>query len=184
LIWLFSFHLTLFHFISLASPIPEALHRDPPLPVSLESFCVRVRRSLLKLEFSFPTAATDLIGVYGWHNSATPIATTSSQVWFLELTVFPQGLGFRYHQSDWDCSNQTINRQLPVKCNHFIYDLFAQLSRSRDSVVGMATSYGLDDRVVGVRVPVGWIMFSSPRRPDLIWRPPYLLSNGYRGLFP
>jgi hypothetical protein len=26
---------------------------------------------------------------------------------------------------------------------------------SRDSSVGIATSYGLDDRVVGVRVPVG-----------------------------
>jgi hypothetical protein len=26
---------------------------------------------------------------------------------------------------------------------------------SRDSVVGIATSYGLDDRGVGVRVPVG-----------------------------
>jgi hypothetical protein len=27
--------------------------------------------------------------------------------------------------------------------------------RSRDSVVGIAASYGLDDRGVGVRVPVG-----------------------------
>jgi hypothetical protein len=48
--------------------------------------------------------------------------------------------------------------------------------RSRDSVVGIATGYGLDDRGVGVRVLVGSRIFSSPRRPDL-------LSNGYRGLF-
>jgi hypothetical protein len=27
--------------------------------------------------------------------------------------------------------------------------------QSRDSVVGIATAYGLDDREVGVRVPVG-----------------------------
>jgi hypothetical protein len=33
------------------------------------------------------------------------------------------------------------------------------LIRSRDSVVGIATSYGLDDREVGV-------IFSSPNRPD------------------
>jgi hypothetical protein len=37
---------------------------------------------------------------------------------------------------------------------------------SRDSVVVIATSYVLDDRGVGVRVPVGTNIFSSPRRPD------------------
>jgi hypothetical protein len=37
---------------------------------------------------------------------------------------------------------------------------------SRDSVVGIATSYGLDDRGVGVRVPVGSRIFSFPDRPD------------------
>jgi hypothetical protein len=42
-------------------------------------------------------------------------------------------------------------------------------TRSRDSVVGIATGYGLDDRVVGVRVPVGSRIFSSPRRPDQLW---------------
>jgi hypothetical protein len=33
-------------------------------------------------------------------------------------------------------------------------------------VVDIATSYGLDDRGVGVRVPVGSRIFSSPNRPD------------------
>jgi hypothetical protein len=37
---------------------------------------------------------------------------------------------------------------------------------SRDSVVGIATAYGLDDRGVGVRVSVGSGIFSSPQRPD------------------
>jgi hypothetical protein len=55
--------------------------------------------------------------------------------------------------------------------------------RSRDSEVGIATGYGLDDRGVGVRVPVGARIFSSPRRPDRLWGPSNLLSNGYRGLF-
>jgi hypothetical protein len=37
---------------------------------------------------------------------------------------------------------------------------------SRDSVVGITTGYGLDDRGVGVLVPVGSKIFSFARRPD------------------
>jgi hypothetical protein len=44
---------------------------------------------------------------------------------------------------------------------------------SRDSTVNIATNYGLDDRGVGDRVPVG------SQRPDRLWVPPSLLSNGY-----
>jgi hypothetical protein len=57
-------------------------------------------------------------------------------------------------------------------------------NRSRDNVVGIATNYKLDDRGVGVRIPVGSIIFSSPHRPDRLWGSPNLLSNGYRGLIP
>jgi hypothetical protein len=54
---------------------------------------------------------------------------------------------------------------------------------SRGSVVGIATAYGMNDRGVGVRAPVGSRIFSSPRRTDRLLGPPKLLSNGYRGLF-
>jgi hypothetical protein len=57
-------------------------------------------------------------------------------------------------------------------------------TRGRDSVAGIETGYGLDDRGVGVRVPIGSRIFSSPRRPDRLWGPPNFLSNGYRVLFP
>jgi hypothetical protein len=53
----------------------------------------------------------------------------------------------------------------------------------QDSVVGIATRYGLDTGV-GVRVPVGARIFTSPCRPDRLLGPPNLVSNGYRGLFP
>jgi hypothetical protein len=43
-----------------------------------------------------------------------------------------------------------------------------------DSAVGVATGYGLDDRGVGVPVPVGSRIFSSPHRPDGIWSKPSL----------
>jgi hypothetical protein len=41
--------------------------------------------------------------------------------------------------------------------------------RSRDSAVGIATAYGLDDRGVGVRIPVRSRNFCSLRRQDRLW---------------
>jgi hypothetical protein len=54
---------------------------------------------------------------------------------------------------------------------------------SRDSIVDIATAYGLEDRGgVGFRVLVGSRIVISPYRSDRIWGPPNLLSNDYRGL--
>jgi hypothetical protein len=55
--------------------------------------------------------------------------------------------------------------------------------RGRDRVVGIASSYVLDEEGVGVRVLVGSRIFSSPCRPDRLWGSPNLLYNGYRGFF-
>jgi hypothetical protein len=54
---------------------------------------------------------------------------------------------------------------------------------NRDSSVGIATGYWLDDWGVGVRVPVESRIFTSPCRPDRLWGSPNLLFNEYRGLF-
>jgi hypothetical protein len=55
---------------------------------------------------------------------------------------------------------------------------------SRDSVVGIATGYVPDYRVVGVRVQAGSRIFFFPCRPDRLCGPSSILSNGCRGLFP
>jgi hypothetical protein len=60
----------------------------------------------------------------------------------------------------------TVNNDRKNSTNNIPYDK-SETYRSRDSAIGIATGYGLDDRGVGVRVPLGSRIFSSPRRPDL-----------------
>jgi hypothetical protein len=55
-------------------------------------------------------------------------------------------------------------------------------SESRDSSVGIALGYGLDDRGCRVRFPTGLrFFFSSLPRPEWFWDPPSLLSDEYQG---
>jgi hypothetical protein len=58
------------------------------------------------------------------------------------------------------------------------------MKRRRDSSVGMATSYGLDDKGIGVGIPVGARFFSYPCRPEQFWGPPSLLSMDIGVYFP
>jgi hypothetical protein len=55
--------------------------------------------------------------------------------------------------------------------------------RIRDSVVGIAIGYGLDDGGFGVRVSVGARIFSSPQRSDWVWGPPNFYPMGNGGSF-
>jgi hypothetical protein len=71
--------------------------------------------------------------------------------------------------------------------NHLCHTVLPSTHRaiymSRDSVVGIATDYGLDDRGVGVPVLVGSRIFSSRRLPDQHWGPAKPPIQWYRGFF-
>jgi hypothetical protein len=78
------------------------------------------------------------------------------------------------------CEENIFSRELKL----IEFNLIIIRHKGLDSVVGIATGYGLDDQGVGVRVKVASRIFSSARRPGRLWGPPTLLSNGYRGLLP
>jgi hypothetical protein len=109
---------------------------------------------------------------------APSTSSFSSYIFIFSSTNFPPTSASS--TSSFSCSIFVFNPPyffIPVYFSSFVF------LRSRDSVVGIATGYGLDDGGVVVRVPVGSRIFSSPRCPNQLWGPPNL-SNGYRGLFP
>jgi hypothetical protein len=77
-----------------------------------------------------------------------------------------QEQGYRRH---------TRNSKVSLKSSIFSIKI---LLYHPDSIVGIATCCGLDNRGVGVRVPVGSRIFSSPRRPDWPTQTPIQLVPG------
>jgi hypothetical protein len=54
--------------------------------------------------------------------------------------------------------------------------------RNLGYTIGIALGYGLDDRGSRAGFPAGaGEFFSSPPRPERLWGPSSLLSNGYQG---
>jgi hypothetical protein len=71
---------------------------------------------------------------------------------------------------------------LPKNCFSLKNQIFIKslllFVKSRDSIVSITTGCGLDDQGIGVQVLMGAKMFASPCRPNWLWGPPNLLSNG------
>jgi hypothetical protein len=64
------------------------------------------------------------------------------------------------------------------------YGCLGLVRESRESSVGIALGFGLDDRDSGVRFPAGTGNFYLHHRVQNGSGPPNLLSNWYQGLFP
>jgi hypothetical protein len=66
----------------------------------------------------------------------------------------------------------------------FPYHCVKSIPQDESEGAGIATDYGLDNRGVGVRVPEGSRMFSSPRGRDRLWAHSSSYPMGTGGSFP
>jgi hypothetical protein len=101
------------------------------------------------------------------------------------LYNIPYVLTFKFIQENAKISPPLGNDRFPPGPSQF----FIHLSlctvlkyRIQDSSVGIEAGYGLDGR--GSIPGRDKRPSSTPQRPDRLWGPPSLLSNGYRELFP
>jgi hypothetical protein len=113
-------------------------------------------------------------GTYRLHLSLqTPVHADSSLAHFL------------YPEDGGEAFLRTSDNKLSTR-RHIPKDGILQIintSKNRDSAVGIAIGYGLDDQGVGVPVPVEERIVTCSCRPYWLLGLPNLLSNGYRGLF-
>jgi len=73
------------------------------------------------------------------------------------------------------------NARLAVTAHFNTIQIFAESSRDCSDSAGLRV--GRSGFLVSIPGG-GWVFFSSPPRPERLWGPPSLLSEGYQGLFP
>jgi hypothetical protein len=98
------------------------------------------------------------------------------------LTHSPKNIKISKSNTGQHMKTKEINNKITLNIKILSYQIWTPTLtiRSRDSVVSIATGYGLDNQGVGVQVPVGSRIVSSPCRSDWLWGPPNLLPNGYQ----
>jgi hypothetical protein len=83
-----------------------------------------------------------------------------------------------------ECVELYLHSPSTPSCRKKHWDNF----KSRDSLVRIALGYGMNDPDSRVLFPAGGgggsEFFSSPPRPERLWGPPSVISNGTRVSFP
>jgi hypothetical protein len=102
------------------------------------------------------------------HNQLQYALVHNFQHWMVNVDAMTPQILIPYEGVIWSIRLDVLVKKM------FIYIVF----RSRNSVVSIATGYGLDNEGVGVPSPDRFNNFSSPRRPDRLWGSPNLLSDG------
>jgi hypothetical protein len=96
--------------------------------------------------------------------------------------------GFYFKRENQALGNVNIPDSRPIFSANFLGTValsvylikhLTMITWSRGSSNGIATG-----STAGVQIPARANFFSSPQRPDRLWGPPSVLSNGYGGHFP
>jgi hypothetical protein len=141
------------------------------------------------------------LGIFLWNNSVLSGLTIFRYISFFRILIFMSLL--KTKTSQWQKEeHKWLDLFLQMSLEPFKWSLtfvkflnysevlhslsryYDTSARTRDSAVGIAINYGLDDRGIGVIVPVGSRIFSSPSRPDWRWVHPTSYPIGTGGSFP
>jgi hypothetical protein len=144
----------------------------------------------------------DAIGIFSCNScykTWKPPVRVSVSLPRLEQDTSPiQGWGAvtRPNRSVWNCFScllpliqfviiENVTFIYSFKCQFYKkHNFLSFLLRNRDSSVGIATGWGLDEWRVEFLVTIGSNIFSPPRRSDRLRGTPSFLYSGYRGYSP
>jgi hypothetical protein len=103
-----------------------------------------------------------------WESRNLPQCPAQKALQFTTCAVYSShtavGDDTALHEIKQDCCiyNSHFHTCRSKRIIHLILRVLLNIQLSQDSIVSIATCYGLDDRGVRVRVPVGSRIFSSP----------------------
>jgi hypothetical protein len=117
-----------------------------------------------------------------WQSYPTELRTNYTLKICFSGIILPDN--FRNNRQHWN-GHKLLHKWINQLQFSYIEKLQTLSKRKcRDSAIGIATGYWLDDIRVGVRVPGRSRIFISPWPPDEFWGPLNILSHGHRWFLP